>query len=529
MHAGRRRLIFPLLSSRTVVFQNAREQKTGDFNIVTIFTTDNTIGFPTILKILILDALETTMRTYNKITPEILTLLSGIVGDSNILVDEESRSLFGRDETEDYSFPPEVVVKPSNTGQVSSILRLATTHRVPVTPRGGGTGLSGGALPVHGGICLAMEKFNRIIEIDDRNFQAIVEPGVITQIFQERLEERGLFYPPDPASRGSCHLGGNLAECAGGPRAVKYGVTKDYVLGIEAVLPSGEIINTGGRVLKNVSGYNLTQLIVGSEGTLAIITKIIFRLIPLPRMRKVLLVAFATMEDAASAVADIFQHGVTPSAMEFMERAAVRAAEQQLGKKFPNGEAEAQLLIEVDGNYEETLVRDIEVIAGVVEKYSPLDVLLAEDKQKVADVWALRRCMGEAVKSISVYKEEDTVVPRANLPLLVRGVKEICGRHGIRSICYGHAGDGNVHVNILKDQLSDEAWEKHLDTAIREIFDLTVSLGGTISGEHGIGYSQKSYLPIALSRAELDVMKRVKRTFDPEWILNPGKIFTDES
>ncbi len=327
--------------------------------------------------------------------------------------------------------------------------------------------------------------------------------------------------------RGSCHLGGNLAECSGGPRAVKYGVTKDYVLGIEAVLPTGEIVNMGGRVLKNVSGYNLTQLIVGSEGTLAIITKIIFRLIPLPRLRKVVLVAFKTIEDATGAVATIFQRGITPSALEFMERTAVNAAEQRLGKKFPNGDAEAQLLIEVDGNYDEMLNKDIEVIAGVVETYHPLDVLLAEDKQKVEDIWALRRSMGEAVKSYSVYKEEDTVVPRAQLPQLVRGVKDVCSKYGITSICYGHAGDGNVHVNILKDKLDDATWERNLDIAIREIFRLTISLGGTISGEHGIGYSQKSYLPLALSPSELTLMKNIKRTFDPNNILNPGKIFVE--
>jgi len=467
------------------------------------------------------------MEPYNRLTPEIIARLATIVGIENLLDDGETRSIYSRDETEDLSFPPDVVLKPTTTGQVSAVLKLANEWRIPVTPRGGGTGLSGGALPVHGGICLSMEKFKRIIEIDDRNFQAIVEPGVITQIFQEELERRGLFYPPDPASRGSCHLGGNLAECAGGPRAVKYGVTKDYVLGLEAVLPTGEIINAGGRVLKNVSGYNLTQLIIGSEGTLAIITKIIFRLIPLPKLRKVLLVAFSSLEAAVSCVATIFQRGITPSALEFMERSAVKAAEERLGKKFPNGEAEAQLLIEVDGNYGEMLDKEIEKIAEVVEQHQAVDVLLAEDPQKVADVWSLRRCMGEAVKSYSAYKEEDTVVPRASLPQLVKGVKEICKSHGITSVCYGHAGDGNVHVNILKDNVDDATWEKHLDVAIREIFQLTVSLGGTISGEHGIGYSQKAYLPIALSQAELRIMKDIKRTFDPNNILNPGKIFPE--
>ena len=469
----------------------------------------------------------THMVTYSPLSPVLISKLVAIAGAENVLNDDASRAVYGKDETENLQFHPEVVVKPSTPQHISDILKLANEYHIAVTPRGGGTGLSGGALPVYGGISLSMERLNHIIEIDEKNFQAIVEPGVITQKFQEEVESRGLFYPPDPASRGSCHLGGNLAECSGGPRAVKYGVTKDYVLGLEAVLPNGEIIRAGGRVLKNVSGYNLAQLIIGSEGTLAIITKIIFRLIPLPRLRKVMLVAFATLEDPASAVSQIFQRGITPSALEFMERAAVRAAEERLGKKFPNGDAAAQLLIEVDGNYEESLNRDIEAIAEVVEQHHALDVLMAEDRQKVEDIWALRRSMGEAVKSYSTYKEEDTVVPRAQLPQLVKGVKTICSQYGITSICYGHAGDGNLHVNILKDKMDDAAWEKHLDTAIREIFTLTVSLGGTISGEHGIGYSQKSYLPLALAPAELKLMQEIKHTFDPHDILNPGKIFLE--
>jgi len=462
---------------------------------------------------------------YRALTQQVIDELRTIVGGENLLMDGETLAQYGQDETEDLSFPPDIVLRPATSEQVSAIMKAANRHLIPVTPRGGGTGLSGGALPVHGGICLSMEKFNRILKIDRDDFQAIVEPGVITQKLQEELESLGLYYPPDPSSRGSSQIGGNLAECAGGPHAVKYGVTKDYVLGLEVVLPTGEIINTGGRVLKNVSGYNLTQLMIGSEGTLAVITRIIVRLIPLPRLRKVLLVAFPSLEDATSAVAGIFARGVTPAALEFMERSAVQAAENRLGKKFPNGEAPAQLLIEVDGNHEEALVAEIEAIAAAVAEHNAVDVLLAEDRAKVDDVWALRKSIGESVKSISAYKEEDTVVPRSRLPELVRGVKEICARYGITSICYGHAGDGNVHVNILKDRLDDKAWTLHLDTAVREIFQLTVALGGTISGEHGIGYSQKSYLPIALSPVELNLMKEIKRTFDPNNILNPGKIF----
>ncbi len=466
-----------------------------------------------------------TANPYNTVTTEIKDKLSSVVGKDNIFFDEETLNIYSHDETEDLTFPPDIVVKPSSAVQVSEILKLANNAKIPVTPRGGGTGLSGGALPVYGGICLSLEKLNKIIEIDTDNSQASVECGVITQVFQEEVEKHGLFYPPDPASRGSCHLGGNLAECSGGPRAVKYGVTKDYVLGVEAVLPTGEIINTGGRVLKNVSGYNLTQLLIGSEGTLAVITKINFRLIPLPKFRKLLLTSFNSLEDATEAVSEIFRSGITPSAIEFLERAAVKAAEERQNKSFPNSDAEAQLFIEVDGNYTEQLDKDIERIGEVISRFNPLDILLAEDTQKIFDVWSLRRGIGEAVKSISAYKEEDTVVPRANMTKLVRGVKKISAKYGITTICYGHSGDGNIHVNILKDKLDDETWNKILDRAIREIFELTVSLGGTISGEHGIGYSQKDYLPIALSGTELDLMRRIKETFDPNNILNPGKIF----
>ena len=464
---------------------------------------------------------------YNKADEKITEKLREIAGRDSVFTDEENLKLYSKDYTENLSFNPEIIVKPVNTSQVSSILKLANEYRIPVIPRGGGTGLSGGALAVYGGICLSMEKFNRIIEIDRENFQAGAEPGVITQVLQEECEKQGLYYPPDPASRGSSFLGGNLAECSGGPRAVKYGVTKDYILGIEFVTPTGEIINSGARVLKNVTGYNLTQLLIGSEGTLGVITKIIFRLVPLPKFRKVLLAAYNNIEDCAKTVSKIFQAGITPSALELMENSAMQAAEKQLGKKFPNGEAAAQLLIEVDGNHEESLMNDIELIGGIVSENGAYDVLLAEDNQKMNEIWALRRCIGEAVKSISEYKEEDTVVPRTKIPDLIKGVKEISSKYGITTICYGHAGDGNVHVNILKDKLDEESWQKNIDTAIREIFTLTVSLGGTISGEHGIGYSQKSYLPIALGSSEIELMKKIKMTLDPYGIMNPGKIFSD--
>jgi glycolate oxidase len=418
---------------------------------------------------------------------------------------------------------------PADTAGASAVLRIASRHQIPVTPRGAGTGLSGGALPVMGGISLSTARLNRIIEIDRGNLMAVVEPGVITQVFQEAVEAVGLFYPPDPASRGSCFLGGNLAECSGGPRAVKYGVTRDWVTGIEAVLPNGDIVHHGGKLLKNVTGYNLSQLIIGSEGTLAVITRIYLRLIPLPPHRTMLLVPFGDLASCARAVPAIMNAGVVPSVLELMERDAVTITEEHLDKKFPGPQAAAHLLIELDGTDEGVIQRDAERVAEIVLKEGAIDVLAADNDSKMNDMWALRRAAGAAVKSVSVYKEEDTVVPRDQIVPLLVGVKEIAARHGIRTVCYGHAGDGNLHVNILKMDMSDEAWNRDLEPAIREIFELTVSLGGLISGEHGIGWVQKSYLPIALSPAEIALMRAIKHAFDPHGILNPGKLFPDET
>jgi glycolate oxidase len=439
----------------------------------------------------------------------------------------ESLERYASDETEDLFFLPDLVVTPKSTEEVAAILKLAHEHGIPVTPRGAGTGLSGGALPVHGGIVLSLEKMNRIMEIDEKNLCAVVQPGVITEEFQNAVEARGLFYPPDPASRGSCMLGGNVAECSGGPRAVKYGVTKDYVLGVEAVLPTGEIIRHGGKLLKNVTGYNLTQLLVGSEGTLAIVTEITFRLIPLPRQRQTLLCPYSTLEDAARTVSAIFRTGVIPSACEFMEQDAIRASEEHLGVKLPYGSSAALLLIEVDGDHEAALEQARDRICEIALEHGASDVILADSAEKQQEIWRIRRATGEAVKKLSIYKEEDTVVPRFQLPDLVKGVKEIAGRHGIHTICYGHAGDGNLHVNVLKMDLSDADWEERLPGVIEEIFRLTVSLGGTLSGEHGIGYSQRRYMPIAFNPDELALMKRLKLAFDPKGILNPGKVFPD--
>ncbi len=464
-------------------------------------------------------------HSFNPVTDKIIGSLKKAVGDENVRTDDETLDSCASDETEDLKFKPDVVVSPLDTDGVSQVLQIAWENNIPVTPRGGGTGLSGGALPVCGGIVLSMKHFIRIIEIDQKNLMAVAEPGVITQEFQEAVEEVGLFYPPDPASRGSCFLGGNLAECSGGPRTVKYGVTKDYVTGIEAVLADGTVIRHGGKLLKNVTGYNLSQIIIGSEGTLAVITKIFFRLLSLPRHRLTLLIPFESLEASARTVPAIMNAGILPSAIEFIERDAIQMGADHLGTKFPSSNAAAHLLIELDGNDLSMIERTSEQLCEIALDEGASDVLLADSAAKQQELWDLRRAIGEAVKSVSIYKEEDTVVPRHNLVPLLLGVKEIAARYGIETVCYGHAGDGNLHVNILKMDMSDEDWKKNLDPAIEEIFELTVSLGGMISGEHGIGYVQRKFLPIALSESEIDLMKRIKHTFDPKGILNPHKIF----
>jgi glycolate oxidase len=462
---------------------------------------------------------------FNRVAHAHLVTLRAIVGPRFVATDPDALKAASCDETEDLCFLPEVVVRPRTAQEVAEILKLATEAGFPVTPRGGGTGLSGGALPVFGGIVLAMDRFDKIIEIDRENLFAVVESGVITETFQDAVEAQGLFYPPDPASRGTCFIGGNIAENSGGPRAVKYGVTKDWVYGLEVVLPTGEIIRPGGKLLKNVSGYNLTQLFIGSEGTLGVITRAVLRLIAKPRFASLLLAAFEDPHEACKAVPALFHAGLVPSACEFMERDAMQMAVGHLDKPMPNSDAPAQLLIELDGNDEDRLEEEIELAGKVCDESGAMDVLLAETGARRTEIWEVRRAVGEAVKAHSLYKEEDTVVPRAQLPDLFVGVKEICGRHGVRSVCYGHAGDGNLHVNLLKDTLTDQEWSERLPPTITEVFEYCVSLGGTISGEHGIGWSQKPYLHIAMPQAELELMRSLKRVFDPAGILNPGKVF----
>ncbi|WP_445452267.1 FAD-binding oxidoreductase [Flavobacterium sp. 25HG05S-40] len=464
------------------------------------------------------------------LSSEILQKLTKIVGDPYIFTDIATRNHYGHDETEDYVFPPNVVLKPANAFEISEILKVANDYKIPTTPIGARTGLSGGALSIYEGIGLSMERLDKIIEIDEQNLQVTVEPAVINQILREAVAEKGLFYPVDPSSMGSCWIGGNIAENAGGARAVKYGVTKDYVLNLEVVLPNGEIIWTGANTLKNSTGYNLTQLMVGSEGTLGVITKAVLKLLPQHTHNVLMLVPFYNAAQACEAVSAIFRAGIIPSALEFMERDAIDWTLQ-----FVEGisvtiqpEHQAHLLIEVDGNYPEILMLEAEKIMNVVEQFEIDEVLFADTEEQKNALWKMRRSVAEAVKSNSVYKEEDTVVPRYMLPELLSGIKKIGAKYGFQSVCYGHAGDGNLHVNIIKGSMTDDNWETQVPLGIRELFELTVSLKGTLSGEHGIGYVQKNFMDIAFSKSHLELMERIKHIFDPNNILNPGKIFPDE-
>jgi glycolate oxidase len=470
--------------------------------------------------------------SFAEVTTNIISEFEAIVGTQHMVLDAEKRYDYSHDETEDYSFLPDVVLKPGTPEEISRIMKLCHQHGLPVTPRGGGTGLSGGALPVKNGVVISMERFNKILHIDELNLQATVEPGVITEVFQNAVKEKNLFYPPDPASRGSCFIGGNIAENSGGPKAVKYGVTRDYVLNLEVVLPTGEIIWTGANVLKNSTGYNLTQLMCGSEGTLGVITKIVFKLRGYPQKNVLLLIPFITNEEACKAIAAIFTAGVQPSGMEFFEREAAMKTIDYVEKiyaskvttAFPEN-MDAYLLCELDGNDEEVLMRDAERVMNVVENFQAGEVLFAETNAQKEELWKIRKNISPAVNAYSLTKAEDVVVPRANLPKLITGIKEIGKRYGFNSVCFGHLGDGNLHVNVLKEQISDEDWNTKIIEGIAEIFKLTVSLGGTLSGEHGIGIAKRPYMAIAMSEVNLQLMRGIKKAFDPKGILNPGKIF----
>jgi len=467
------------------------------------------------------------MATKGLVTTDHLKQFKAIIGEQFVLADEETLTHYSHDETERLSYLPEVVLKPRTTEEIAAIMRLCNEYHIPVTPRGAGTGLSGGALPHLGGVLLSSERMNSILEIDERNLQLITEPGVITEVLQNAVKEKGLFYPPDPSSRGSCFIGGNIAENSGGPKAVKYGVVKDYVLNLEVVLPNGEVIWTGANVLKNSTGYNLTQLLVGSEGTLGIVTKIVLKLVPLPKYDLLMLVPFASLEKASEAVSAIFRAGFVPSGLELVEIDALKIVSQSVDSSAVpvNDDIAAHLIIEVDGNNMDVLMGEMEAIAELLTQFEAGEVFFADDAQQKTELWKLRRLVAEAVKTSGYSIEEDTVVPRAELPALIKGVKQLGKQYGFHAVCYGHAGDGNLHIRINHPTIKNSHGNAEMTAALQALFELVKSLGGTISGEHGIGLIQKPYLRTVFREANLHLMREIKKAFDPNNILNAGKIF----
>jgi glycolate oxidase len=451
--------------------------------------------------------------------PAVLKELKSIVGPANFSTAPEELVVYSYDATQRESLPW-AVVRPGSSREISEILRLANRERFPIVPRGAGTGMSGGAVPVQGGVVLSVERMNHILEIDEQDFVAVVEPGVITGDLQREVESRGLFYPPDPASRKFCTLGGNVAECAGGLRAVKYGVTKDYVLGLEVVLPTGEIINTGARTVKSVAGYDLTKLMVGSEGTLGVVTRITVKLLPLPETVRTLAAFFSEIPSAAKAASAIIASGVLPRALEFVDQAALRAAEGYLKEDLSQGAA-AMLLVEVDGPAECT-EREAARIADIMVQGGASRVDRAGSASEQEQLWKARRSISPALYTIKPKKlNEDIVVPRSRIADSLQEIAAIASRHGLLIVNFGHAGDGNIHTNIM----FDEADRPKAETAVKEIFAAVLRLGGSITGEHGIGLSKAAYLPMELGPQTIAAMKRIKHALDPNNILNPGKIF----
>lgn len=455
---------------------------------------------------------------------EIILEISAALPDMELISTSSEMEDYGSDYTEDLFFPPAIVCFPSSVEQIAILVKICNSKCFPIYTRGAGTGLSGACLPVRNGLVLSTKKLNRIMDIDTKNLTVTVESGVINAKIKEAVEAKGLYYPPDPASQGSCSIGGNLAHGAGGPRAVKYGITRDYVLNLEVVLPTGEIIWTGANTLKNSTGFSLTHLMVGSEGMLGIITKAVLKLIPKPTQELLLLAAFSDLEDCASAVNAVLLSKFKPCAIELMEKSGIEISMNATQTPFPIHEnAEAYLLFAFDGFEGDDLFEQAEGIFEILDSFNALEILPSPNSDVAAQWWKVRRSIGETVKQISPYKEEDTVVPRSEMPLLLRKVKEIGQRYGFQSVCYGHAGDGNLHVNILRNDLTDEQWQIEIPKAITEIFEHCKKVGGTISGEHGVGLVQKDYLPIVFGESHFRLMHGIKNTFDPNNILNPGK------
>ena len=467
---------------------------------------------------------------YNPVTKEIVDELIAIVGRKNVISDKEKIETYSHDETsaKQYSHMPEVVVTPKTTKEIAKIVKLANKELIPITPRGAGSGLSGGAIPLFGGIVISTEKMNRVLEIDYANMMMVLQPGVVTNDINEEIAEHGLFFAGYPMSVETCYIGGNIAENAGGGKAVKYGVTGRYVMGLEVVTPTGEVVELGGKRVKDVTGYDLKQLIVGSEGTLGIVTKIIIKLLPLPAVKEDLLVLFTDVKSAINIVPEIMTGArIIPTSIEFMDKLSVKTSCEYLNEHLPYQEAGAMLLIEVDGNTEEQVEADAETIGELCLNKGAIEVYVADNYTTQERVWSVRRNIAEAFKVVSPHQSlEDIVVPIAAIPDLMPELERISDKYNIQIPCYGHAGDGNLHATLVKNpESSMQEWYEIEKKALRELYQATKELGGTISGEHGIGLKRKEYMKIVSNPVELELMRKIKKAFDPNNIMNPGKIF----
>ncbi len=468
---------------------------------------------------------------YNPVTAEIVRELIDIVSERYVIHgDPDKLEPYSHDEIPDpeYAHMPEVVVRPDSAEQIAAIMKLANREHIAVTPRGAGSGLSGGAVPLHGGIVLLVDRMNRILEVDEENMMVVVEPGVVTAEINEVLADKGLFYAGYPMSLETCYIGGNVAENAGGGKAVKYGVTGRYVTGLEVVTPTGDLVQLGGKLIKDVTGYNMIGLMVGSEGTLGIFTKITLKLLPLPKANVDLLVLFASAEEAIGAVPRIMTRGgIIPTAIEFMDRSSVRAACEYLNESIPYQQAGAMLLITVDGPDERQVIREYETIGEQCLEGGAIEVYVADNATTSERVWKVRRNIAEAFAIISVHQgNEDLVVPMAAIPKLVAGMERLAEKYGVRVPAYGHAGDGNLHTRIVKNpDWSMEQWNETFPKVLGELYTLTAELGGRISGEHGIGHKRKKYMEMFVSPEYLDMLRSLKHAMDPNGVLNPGKIF----
>ena len=461
--------------------------------------------------------------TYSTITREIIDELGSIVGAEYISLNPESLEKHAVDESPLHPHRPEIILKPDSTIQVSRIMKLADKHRIPVTPQGSRTGLSGGSHPISGGIALSMERMNRIKEIDEDNLMAVVEPGVLIMNLHEETEKLGLLYPPDPGEATGT-LGGNINTNAGGMRAMKYGVTRDFVNGLTLVTPTGDILVMGGKNVKDSTGYSLIDLIVGSEGTLGVVTEATLRLIPKPRHTALIYAPFSSIDDAARAVSEIIRRKVNPYALEFLTQLGVQTIERYLERTLPDNKHAAYLMIGVEGNTTEELEQALFAAGEACIDLGAADAFIADTEQKQADLWEARKSVADALDAFYDVDEADICIPRSRIPEFIDKAMPIGEKYDITIVPLGHAGDGNIHVNVLRHNQSEEDWLETIEDSMRDLIELSISLGGTVSGEHGLGYTKKQFLPLKVGEKQIAIMKGIKKVFDPHGIMNPGKV-----